>query len=290
MFENYKDWIISSRASNRGRFNDYDIIIKRVLLCKTKKAVNMKLNRKQLQSFLTGNLLGDGSLANGSFEVKQINKDLINFKYKIFKRYLSQKKIKKRFIPANVDKFGVSRKNTYGFYVSPTKHLKELESEFYDKKGRVLPVHKLHEIDELGLAVWFADDGTTVQVGFNKSTGSARSRRVQICTDAYCKEEVEKIVEFFRSRYGKAKLIRRTGDKYRVQIQGLGSQQFLIDISPYFINYFPSLLYKLDLGYRNESLENRSYVTPEYQELYNNICSHPDFIDRLKEKTIESDK
>ena len=62
------------------------------------------------------------------------------------------------------------------------------------------------------------------------------------------------------------------------------AQKFLVDISPYFIKYFPSLLYKLDLGYRDSSLENRLYVSKEYHDLYLKISSHDLFVDRLKEK------
>lgn len=245
----------------------------------------MKMNKSEIQSFLMGNLLGDGCLNNGSFEIKQINKDLIDFKYKIFKRYLSQNGIKKTFIPSSVDEQNVHRKNTYGFYVSPTRYFKKIESLFYNEKGRILPDdYILDKLDTLGLAIWFADDGTTIQVGYNPTTGSSRSRRVQICTDAYSKDEVERIVNFFNKRYGNAKLISRCENRYRVQLNGKSAQKFIVDISPYFIKYFPSLLYKLDLGYRNETLKNRLYVTEEYCQLYNNINSHPKFRDRLKEK------
>ena len=44
----------------------------------------MKLNHTQVKSFMTGNLLGDGNLHNGAFITGQINKDLVEFKKKIF--------------------------------------------------------------------------------------------------------------------------------------------------------------------------------------------------------------
>lgn len=47
---------------------------------------------------------------------------------------------------------------------------------------------------------------------------------------------------------------------------------------------FPSLLYKLDLGYRGKSLDKRRYVSIEYKECFNRISAHPQFKDRVKEK------
>lgn len=57
-----------------------------------------------------------------------------------------------------------------------------------------------------------------------------------------------------------------------------------------FLN-FPSLLYKLDLGYRDDSLNKKRYVLDEYKNCYIRISTHPQFVDRVKEKLqqIEDD-
>lgn len=54
---------------------------------------------------------------------------------------------------------------------------------------------------------------------------------------------------------------------------------------------FPSLLYKLDLGYRDKSLDKKRYVTEEYKNCFLRISAHPQFIDRVKERLnqIEDD-
>jgi hypothetical protein len=49
------------------------------------------------------------------------------------------------------------------------------------------------------------------------------------------------------------------------------------------------LLYKIDLGYRNESLLNRSYVSERYYNTYLKISAHPEFKDRLKNRFIQDD-
>jgi len=242
----------------------------------------MKLNTTEVRSFMLGNLLGDGNLHNGAFITGQINEDLILFKKKIFDDYFGFSNSKITFVPAN-EKNGIKRKDTWRLYISPNQYFKKLEAECYQPK-KIVTKKMLDDLTLIGLAIWFADDGTTIQVGHNKNTGSARSRRVQICTDSFSLEEVTLIKDFFENKYGKTVIINRAQNSYRVQINNMDAQKFLIDISPYFINYFPSLLYKLDMGYRNFSLDTRRYVTEGYKNLFLKISSHPAFIDRMKIK------
>lgn len=249
-----------------------------------RKVVNIvKLNHNQVESFMTGNLLGDGNLHNGAFITGQINKDLVMFKEKIFNQYYGFSNSKVTFVPKNV-KDGITRQDTWRLYISPNNSFKKLEKKFYGEEGRVCPEKMLNNLCPLGLAIWYADDGTTIQVGYNERTGSSSRRRVQICTDSYTLEEVEMIIDYFEREYGRTSRVDRGNSTYRIQINNLSAQKFLEDISPYFIQYFPSLLYKLDMGYRGESLDNELYVTKEYKELFLKISSHEEFIDRLSEK------
>ena len=243
----------------------------------------MKLNHSQVRSFIIGNILGDGNLHNGAFITGQINEDLINFKKKVFDDYYGFASSKVSFVPANT-KDGINRQDTWRLYVSPNDSLKKYQAIFYPNGTKICPRHMLDMLCPLGLAIWFADDGTTIQVGYNPATGSSQRRRVQICTDSFSLEEVNGIIEFFEKRYGSTTLVKRGKDMYRVQIGAEAAQKFIIDISPYFIEYFPSLLYKLDMGYRGNSLDNKTYVSKEYKELFLKISSHSEFRDRLSEK------
>ena len=72
---------------------------------------------------------------------------------------------------------------------------------------------------------------------------------------------------------------------YRVTLKDLKNvQELFCHLGEYFYNYFPSLLYKLDLGYRTSSLLNRTYVIEEYNSFYSKISAHPSFCDRMKRK------
>ena len=57
-----------------------------------------------------------------------------------------------------------------------------------------MPKGVISKLTPLGFAMWFADDGTTILVGYNSSTGGAKSRRVQICTDSFTLEEQRDII------------------------------------------------------------------------------------------------
>lgn len=247
----------------------------------------MKLNTIQVQSFMTGNLLGDGHIhyKNYCFMTTQINQDLIEFKAKIMKDYYGFSNIKTSFNPSYIDKYGIYRQDSWNLYGSPSKYFKKQRESFYENKQIIVPRKQFKAIDSLGLAIWFADDGTTIQVGYNANTRSSNRRRVQICTDDFLLEDVEFMAEELTKRYGDVHVLSRGKNKgYRLNFTMFSAQKFIVDISPYFITYFPSLLYKLDLGYRDSSLENRLYVSKEYHDLYLKISSHDLFVDRLKEK------
>lgn len=52
---------------------------------------------------------------------------------------------------------------------------------------------------------------------------------------------------------------------------------------------FPSLLYKLDLGYRGKGLNNKRYVSEEYKDCFIRVSAHHQFLDRVKEKLSKID-
>lgn len=247
----------------------------------------LQLSSRELKDFFVGTLLGDSYIHNGAFSCKQISKDLIEFKADIIKKHLPNSKVKITEYEPYTDKNGVNHQRYYVLYVSPNEYIKKLEREFYPNGIKIIPKKYLRELSSLGYAMWYADDGTTILVGFNNTTKSARSRRVQFCTDNYTQSEVNDLKLIIEKQYGTTSIIERKVNSYRIQIATYNSQKFLIDISEYFYKYFPSLLYKVDMGYRNESLLNRRYVTEEYYQNYLKISAHPLFIDRMKNKQSE---
>lgn len=169
--------------------------------------------------------------------------------------------------------------------------IKDLYDLFYPNGKKIYPKGSISKLDPLGFALWYADDGTTVLVQINLETKSARSRRVQICTDNFTPEEHLLIKEELENLGYTIKCVdRKRKDQLRTQLNGITAQKFICMLEESFMN-FPSLLYKLDLGYREESLNKKRYVLEEYKDCYIRISAHPQFIDRIQEKLnkIEDD-
>lgn len=239
----------------------------------------MKLNSTELRSFFYGTLLGDSYIHNHVFYCKQVSKDLIDFKAKIVQQYLPDSHVRVNEYEAYTDKNNVHHQK-YWCISAKGEYIKKLEQLFYPNGKKVLPSNVINKLTPLGLAMWYADDGTTILVG--KNNGYVRSRRVQLCTDCFSQEELTQCIQEFSKINYAPTLLKRNEKIYRLQFERFERQKLLVEMSPYFYNYFPSLLYKLDLGYRGDSLLNRNYVLESYHNLYAKISAHPDFIDRLK--------
>ena len=242
------------------------------------------MNSSNLRSFFYGTLLGDSYIHNGTFYCKQISKDLIYFKAKIIDKYLPDAKVTITEHDSYTDKNGVTHQKFWTLSVSKSEYIKKLEKLFYPNGVKVCPKNVINKLDNLGLAMWYADDGSTVLVQYNPTTKGAKSRRVQICTDSFSKEEHDNIILPELKQLGfEPTYVVRDGH-YRVTLKNLKMiQKFFCDLGEYFY-YFPSLLYKLDLGYRTSSLLNRTYVIEEYNSFYSKISAHPSFYDRMKRK------
>lgn len=241
----------------------------------------MKLNHTELRSFFYGTLLGDSYIHNGVFYCKQITKDLIDFKAKIIKQYLPDAKVKIMEYEGFTDKKGVNHQKYYQLSASSSEYIKELDKLFYPNGKKIYPTGIIEKLTPLGFALWYADDGTTVLVGKNETTKGARSRRVQFCTDGFTESDTRAIQQDMKNLGYDCKIIdRKREGQFRIEIAPKDGQRLFLELETFFY-YFPELLYKMDLGYRTSSLQNRAYVSEEYEALYTRIKTHPLFKDRM---------
>lgn len=243
----------------------------------------------EVESFFIGTLLGDSYIHNGVFYCKQISEDLIEFKANFIKKNLEDAEVKISQYDEYTDKHGVYHSK---YWILQMKHpkVKELYKLFYPDGKKIYPKGSILKLDPLGFALWYADDGTTILVQINKEIGAAKARRVQICTDNFTQNEHKQIKSELEELGYEVKLLdRKRNGQLRVQLNG-NNQRFICMLEESFMN-FPSLLYKLDLGYRGKSLDKQRYVSIEYKECFNRISAHPQFKDRVKEKLeqIEDD-
>jgi len=72
--------------------------------------------------------------------------------------------------------------------------LTELRSGFYPNGNKIVPEDELYKLDELGLAVWFMDDGTL-------SIRNVGSPRYILSTNGFSLEEHEMMRHYFNDRW-----------------------------------------------------------------------------------------
>lgn len=165
---------------------------------------NKDLNYNQMQCVL-GGLIGDGSInKNCNYLITHCEEQLPYLEYKInLMEDLFQRKPKK-----------YKNKNGFQYSVGTIKHpifgkLRELV--YPDDKIKI--GNWINEIDELGLSIWYLDDGS-----YNKKYGGQCS----LSTDAYSLEENEIIKEFIEFKFNiKSSITKhydKRYDKYRYRI------------------------------------------------------------------------
>lgn len=106
-----------------------------------------------VESFFIGSLLGDACIHNNVFYVKQINQDLIWFKYIFLKTYFPNAKITYRECDAYVDKNNVHHKKYYELSASKIDCLKYFYNLFYKNGIKIYPKDIILRINSLGFAI-----------------------------------------------------------------------------------------------------------------------------------------
>ena len=250
-----------------------------------------QISSSEFKSFIYGMMLGDSSIhTNGKeFSSRQVTKDLSYYKFEMIKKHLPGVKIEIKEYPGYFDGkwthkpiFQIRAKHRY---------FEKMYERFY-RNGKKVVIQKV--VDSLkpnGFAVLFADDGCSNLIGKEKylsgKSDRIHARRFEICTDAFTYQEVclimgsiSKFIEI-PVEGNMYTAIRKNGN-HRIVLNSIAGQKYILKIWKFFFLRYPSLLYKLDLGYRDGSLENNPYLLNEYSEVYHKIKMHGEFIDRLK--------
>lgn len=230
---------------------------------KMQSLINIKCNSNELRGFVTGLILGDGSIDKGvhkrSFEMKSIHKDFVTYVKTIldditpFNSYIKENNA---YI-----KDGVSHKKYYRLRVTAHPYFNKLYHYFYnDYRHRKIYAKTLNWLTPRGLANWYMSDGYICLVG--KKSNNIYNRRIDICTDRYYIEDVKLMIQMLKSKFDlDCGLVTR--DRFhRIRIKSNSYEKFINLIKPYIV---PSMLYKLYLGYNNKP-NNLSDEAWEYQK------------------------
>ncbi len=206
------------------------------------------MNSSTLKGYLTGLILGDGSIDNGvkkrGFELKSVRKDFI---YKVETDLISVGfTVDVKELPA-YEKDGVHYQTAWRLYVKSHPYFAKIYHHFYDDhRNRRVTREALGWLNDVGLANWYMSDGYVTLVGRTK--GVIKDRRVELATDRYSFNDVLKIRDYFHTEYGYVvkEVNRRRNNQYRLRMSLLSAQHFFLRIAPHVL---PSMSYKIILPY-----------------------------------------
>ena len=205
------------------------------------------MNSSELRGFLTGLILGDGTIDKGvtkrSFSIKSVNKDFIDM-IETTVNSCSGFKSRIRFVPEHYS-CGCNHKDSWEFRIVAHPYFNKIYNYFYnDYRHRIISQKALDWLTPSGLANWYMSDGYVCLVG--KTKGVIRSRRVDICTDRYSIEDIHKIQRCLLQKFNIHTSVIKRGSFHRIRIAMESYNDFFSIISKYIV---PSMLYKLYLGY-----------------------------------------
>lgn len=220
------------------------------------------LNSSELRGFITGLILGDGTIDKGvtkrAFRIKSINYDFIHYIGECLRK-ATNFKIEIKHHPASC-RDGVYRKSYYELCIKAHPYFNKKYNHFYDDyRNRRVTKEALSWLNPRGLAAWYMSDGYIVRVG--KHSGKIVDRRVELATDRYSERDVDKIRKYLYETYGfKTSKVRRGNGRYRIRMSLLSAQHFFVMIEPYVV---PSMKYKINLDYDYRP----KWMTDNYYEL-----------------------
>ena len=193
------------------------------------------LSKKQ-KDVLVGLLLGDGHVElspNGKsarlkVEYSVKNSDYVDFLYQIFKN-LVRMKPRTRTVKGfgkNFDRLGFTTLSLPDFLA--------FRDLFYRDKTKIVPSNIAQLLTDIGLAVWFMDDG---------SYKSKECKGKLLCTHNFTSGEIALLCKVLDHNFGLRAISRRQKDGTEIYIRASSYERLKTIISPFMVKSFQ---YKLD--------------------------------------------
>lgn len=194
----------------------------------------LRLNRLQ-REVLVGILLGDACLETQNsgrtyrlkIEQSEKHKAYLDHLYKIFENWMLSEPHKRVVLRNGKESvnyaFSTVSHGAFRFYA----HL------FYQDSKKKVPVLVHKFLTERSIAYWFMDDG---------SIKSKQSKGVIFNTQAFCKEDVEKLVFVLQNKFQLQCWLRKQKEGYQIYVSGESFGHFHQIVSPFII---PSMQYKI---------------------------------------------
>lgn len=230
-------------------------------------------SEKDITYALYGLFLGDGSYQCGKIRLSHTHKQ------KFYVKWLEDV-FKSCGLIVN-SRYDFVKHTTFGdrlyseLYINvPKRFYFETLNKCFDQSGRkIISEYVLNNINELGLMLWFLDDGQ-LHVSFRENKAS---RFGYLNTQSFTYEENQKIVEIFKSRFDIDLKIHKDcsgfsncKDRvyYRLYFNATNFRKFFDVVRP-FLQYIPKeFYYKFNMQYTPNRLKN----SVDFSEKYNLAC------------------
>lgn len=215
----------------------------------------------ELIQFLMGTLLGDGSIQkfdprflNSNLSIAHGNKqkEYVEWKFNFLKQYsLAPNKISHNIIKDSRMKFGEFEEYRFKSLVHPifTKY----RTIFYPNGKKIVP-KIITNLTELGLAIWYMDDGSVTTYSF------------ELSTHGFTKEDVKFLIEVLKRNFNLdcTSVLDKRSNGYKIYILSSSREHFIKLVSPYILQSFK---YKL-IPYYNRVLYKQGELL-EHPEMGN---------------------
>lgn len=185
-------------------------------------------------------MLGDGTMRigqgarNANFKVEQglVQKDLVFWKYKILKPWVSTPPS----LSYRYDEKGIKYIKSWWFRTVRHPILTEIHDKFYKNGIKIVPNDIDKSLDKLAVACWVMDDGSY-----------SKKSKIDISTYSFTLNEVEKLLKIFRNKFSIDGNYYKDRDKgYRIYFNMDATKELINIVEPYVID---SMKYKI--GYSN---------------------------------------
>lgn len=218
---------------------------------------NITLSQKQKQVIL-GGLLGDAYCNKKRnfirFSQSSKQKEYLKWKYSLFDKD-NTSKIYERVYKEGYKNFSFELYNTNCQYDDLYVYIKKY---LYTNQGRKkISLKYLSELDPLGLAVWWMDDGSLCN--------SKGNRWGKLCTECFNYEEHILLQKYFKTKWDIDVKITKEKDKYYfINFNAHALRKLISIIYPYVLE-IPTMVYKIDMNYK------RNIELGEFQQVYDTI-------------------
>lgn len=225
----------------------------------------MTRTRKEVEGALVGTLLGDSWISNrNEFGCEQITESLINIKANILYNIAPDIKVYLHNRKREPNGFNKNPKRTYIVQSNKHAYFKKLRTLLYPNDEKIVTKTTLNKLTPEGIALWFMDDG---YFDYKKSNST---RNLRICTDSFDDLSIKNIQEYFKNTHNiNTKIMMhkaRKGyiPKPRISFGAKDMQKLVILIYKYFV---PEMLYKINLQYKERTLNMKTYCIEEYKDV-----------------------